>query len=148
MNIDNIILFATHHWLLVTIFIVLATALIWVETQGKVGGVSRLNPQQAIHLINRENAAIFDLRDKGQFEKGHIANAISLNATELDSKSFDKYKEQPVILICGAGANAAKYGTQLKQHNMTKLHFLQGGIEAWKQANLPLVKKRAKKAKK
>ena len=138
---ENAITFVIHHWLLVGILIVLLVALLYIETQGKVKGMTRVNPETATNLINRENAVVIDIRDNSAFTKGHIAAAVNIPSSELAHKDLKKYLELPVILVCSTGATVTTIADKLKQQGLTKLYFLQGGIAAWQTANLPLVKK-------
>jgi rhodanese-related sulfurtransferase len=138
---ENILPFIIHHWLMVGILIVLLVALLYIETQGKVKGMSRVDPEKATHLINRENAVVIDIRDNSAFSKGHIAQAINIPASEIGNKDLTKYLAKPLILVCNTGMTVTTLGKKLKQQGLTKLYFLQGGIAAWQAANLPLVKK-------
>jgi rhodanese-related sulfurtransferase len=140
-TMQNFLVFVVHHWFLVAIFIILLVALIWLETQGKVSGMARVSPQQAVNMVNRQDAVVFDIREKGLFNKGHIAGAQHLSTEQLETKNLSKYVEKPAIFVCGNGASAPKIGNQLKKLGLTKVFFLQGGITAWQAANLPLVKK-------
>lgn len=137
---QQFLIFAGQHWMLVSLFIIILTAIIWVETQGKVSGMARTSPQEVVNLINRESAVVFDIRDKKLFSKGHIAHAQNFSSSELGNKDLTKYTEKPMIIVCSNGLNAPKLGTKLKQQGLTRLYFLQGGINAWTSANLPLVK--------
>lgn len=142
MNMQELLVFIGEHWILVLLFVVILGAIIWLETQGKVGGMSRLSPQEAINKINREDAAVFDIRDRSAFDKGHIANARNLSQADLNNKDLSKYQERPVILVCNTGTTASKLGSKLKGKGLKQLFFLQGGVTAWTNANLPLVKKK------
>ena len=137
---QNLLIFTIHHWLAVAIFVILLIALLWIETQGKVGGCKRLNPQQAVDMINREAAVIFDLRDKNAFSQGHIAGALHFPASMLENKNLSKYKDKPIILVSAAGTHSPKLSTQLKAQGLNNLYFLHGGINAWTAANLPTIK--------
>lgn len=136
----NLLFFLEQHWLLAAVFVLLVVGLIWVETQAKVSGMSRLNPQQVVALINRDEAVVFDIRERSLFDKGHIANAQHLPTENITHKDFSKYENLPVIIICNTGINASKLGARLRKRGLANLYFLQGGIQAWLQANLPLVK--------
>lgn len=138
---DNLVTFIMHHWLLVGILIALLVALLYVETQGKVKGMSRVSPETATSMLNKENAVLIDIRDSSAFNKGHIAGAINIPVAEINNKDLKKYIDTPVILVCNTGTTVTTLGAKLKQQGLTKLYFLQGGIAAWQAANLPLVKK-------
>jgi rhodanese-related sulfurtransferase len=137
---DNFITFIINHWFMAALLIILVVALIYLETQGKVKGMNRVTPQLATQLVNKENAVIIDIRDASAFNKGHIAQAVNIPASELASKNLTAYLETPVILVCNTGTTVTTITDKLKQHGLTKLYFLQGGIAAWQAANLPLVK--------
>ncbi len=138
---ENLIIFIAHHWFLVTIFLILTIATIWYETQGKVNGLARIDTHKAIHLINKENAVIFDIRERNLYDKGHIAHAHNMTEAQMDGYNFDKYKNQPVIVVCATGASAPRLGKKLKDRGLSPVYFLQGGMSAWSQASLPVVKK-------
>ena len=136
---QNLLLFLSHQWLAVSVFVILLVALLWLETRGKVNGCQRLEPQQVVDMLNRQQAVIFDTRDKQAFAQGHIAQAQHLPASLLEQKELSKYKDKPVILVCSTGTQATKLATKLKKKGFQQLYFLQGGITAWKAANLPLI---------
>ena len=138
---ENLIIFVAHHWLLVSAFLIVAIVTIWYETQGAVNGLTRIDTHKAIHLINKENAIIFDIRDRSLFEKGHIAHAQNMTESQIDNYAVDKHKNQPVIIVCSTGATAPRLGKKLKDRGVNPVYFLQGGMGAWSQASLPVVKK-------
>ena len=138
---QQFITFFIGHWFLCTLFVGLAIALVWIETQGKVSGMQRVNPTVTVNLINRDNAVVIDIRDRDLYNKGHIAGAIHMTHEEVDFKDMNHYREKPLIIVCTAGVNAPKLAKQLKFKGLTKLYFLQGGMNAWTAASLPVVKK-------
>ena len=137
---QNLLIFVSHHWFAVAVLVILLLALLWLETKGKVGGSKRLSPQQIVQMLNHEHAVVFDTRDKNAFNQGHIAGALHIPESLLNSKDFGKYKDKPVVLVCSAGTQSPKLSSKLKQQGLTKLFFLQGGMSAWTGANLPTVK--------
>lgn len=80
------------------------------------------------------------MRDKDIFTKGHIVDAIHLKNTEAAPKTLEKYKNTPIILTCSKGIQSAQLANTLKTQGFENVYVLQGGIEAWTQASLPLVK--------
>lgn len=137
----NFILFIVNHWILVSLFLLILIVLMWVETQGKVAGMARVDTQQAIDLINRKSAVVLDIRERSIFDKGHIAHAISVDQSSLETSHLDKHKGKPIIVVCTSGMTASKLGPRLKKLGLNPLYVLQGGMNAWQSANLPLVKK-------
>jgi rhodanese-related sulfurtransferase len=134
--------FFLQHWVLSGGIVLILLALLWLELKGKVLGASRVSATQAVQLINRQNAKVFDIRDRGAFNAGHIINALSVSKQDISDevKKIQGYKKQPVIVVCANGTTASTISQQLHKQGFEQVHFLQGGINAWKSDNLPLEK--------
>lgn len=134
-------LFLSQHLTLAYLFFGLMSALIVIEFIR----LRRLNyaitAKEAVHLMNREHATVVDLRDKAAYAEGHIIDALHLDTQDVKAlaKKLDKQRTKPVILICQTGANAQKMAVALS-HEGFHVHAITGGITAWKQADLPLIK--------
>jgi rhodanese-related sulfurtransferase len=87
------------------------------------------------------------VRDAQAYEAGHIIEARHLPATELAAKAdtLKKYKEKPVIVYCETGAASGPATRTLREAGFTKVVTLRGGLQSWRQENLPLVKGAARK---
>ena len=140
---NSVLDFITQHWILIALF---ALAFIWliVEEAAHQGlGGSRQSPQAVTTLMNRENAVVIDLREPSAFGDAHIINSINVPYSRFDSelKKLEKYKNQPIVLVCAVGQNSVKAMNKLKKSGYDKVYVLGGGLGAWKSAGLPLVKK-------
>jgi rhodanese-related sulfurtransferase len=100
-----------------------------------------VNVKQAVHLINRENALIIDLRSKDIFKTGHIVDAQTLSPQDIltTPKKIEKYKNRPIILVDGTGADSQKIAAKMIKEGYN-IYTLSGGIRSWKEAEMPLVK--------
>jgi rhodanese-related sulfurtransferase len=49
----------------------------------------------------------------------------------------------PVALVCRTGTGSAEAARKLAKAGFKQVHWLDGGIAAWQQAQLPLVKGKA-----
>ena len=58
-----------------------------------------------------------------------------------------KYKDKPVVVYCENGFASATAARALNALGFTKVVTLRGGLQSWRQENLPLVKADGKKAK-
>lgn len=105
-------------------------------------GVANVSPTDAVLLINRSNATVIDVRDDAEFAAGHINEAKHIPLAQLEEriKELHKLKDKPVIVHCKGGVRSAKASDILKKHEFTKVHNLEGGLDAWLQAKLPVVK--------
>ena len=110
------------------------------------GGKNSLTPTQATLLINREDAQIIDVREPDEYVAGHLPESRNIPLGRLEERAgeLDKFKDAPLILVCKTGARTVGACKQLEKLGFTRAHALEGGIEAWRTAGLPL-KKGAKK---
>jgi len=136
--------FIGNHLFLVSLLVAITSLLLWNIFAGAIG-VIQVIPAEVTRLINHEDADVLDIRNVEEFEKGHIINAVNLDATTLvdKEKELEKYKEKPTIICCGQGQESIRVARSLKMKGFEKLYCLKGGITAWQNANLPLTKKNA-----
>jgi rhodanese-related sulfurtransferase len=87
-------------------------------------------------------AVLVDLRAANQFKDGHIAGARNLPADQLaaDPKAIGKLAAKTVVLYCGDGATTAAAQRTLERAGVKDVFSLRGGLAAWSQENLPVVK--------
>lgn len=106
------------------------------------GGVPNLGTPEAIALINRQHALVLDVRDDAEFASGHIIDAKHIPLDKLPDRlnELSKYKEKPVLVNCQRGMRSAKACDVLRKAGFTQVHNLQGGLNAWLEAKLPIVK--------
>ena len=138
--------YVTHHPFLVAAAAILAVLVIVIELRQRARGSSALVPADAVRLAN-SGALLLDVRDAQQYEAGHIIEARHIPAAELANKldSLKKYKEKPVIVYCETGMASGGAVRTLRAGGFTKVATLRGGLQSWRQENLPLVKGAARK---
>ena len=136
--------FAGRHPILSLALAGITLAILYNEIAGRLGGYRRLGPAQLTALINRDNALVVDLRSPGEFEKGHIAGSKNVQPSQFDPehKQLAAAKALPVVLVCKTGSTAGDAAKRLKKAGFENVFVLDGGIGAWQQADLPLVKGR------
>lgn len=106
------------------------------------GGVPNLTTAEAINLINRSHAIVLDVRDDAEFTSGHIVDAKHIPVDKLAERlnELAKYKDKPILVNCQRGMRSAKACDVLRKAGFTQVHNLQGGLNAWLEAKLPIVK--------
>lgn len=118
--------------------------LVWPALKKGAGasGASNLNPNQAVMLINRSHAIVIDVRDDAEFATGHITEAKNIPLAQLEDrvKELQKYKDKPILVNCQGGVRSAKACALLAKNEFTAVSNLEGGINAWVAAKLPIVK--------
>jgi len=117
--------------------------LVWPMLSRMYGTSSNLGPADAVLLINRvENALVLDVRDDAEYASGHITDARHIPLAQLETRveEIRKFKDKPVLVNCQVGMRSAKACGILKKHGFSNVYNLQGGLNAWQQAKLPVVK--------
>ncbi len=116
--------------------------LIWPMLKKGAGGALAVTPSQAVLLINRNNALVLDVRDDAEFAAGHVTDAKHIPLAQLAErlKELQKYKTKSILVHCQAGVRSAKACAILLKNEFSSVHNLEGGLDAWVQAKLPLVK--------
>ena len=133
--------FVQNNLLLFVVAFVSGAMLLWPLVRRSSGG-PWVNPAQATHLINREDALMVDVREPGEFGAGHILGAKNVPLARIEDGGSDlgKRKERPLIVYCDTGNRSAKAIAALKKHGFTRVMNLSGGLGAWQQAGLPVEK--------
>ena len=137
---DTYLEFAGNHPLLVSALVFSFLVLVYTELQRKARGLTNVEPQEAVKLINAD-AVVIDLRSAEAFARGHIVNAKNVPFEDLPANKdkITRYAKKPIVTVCEAGLTSGKVVDSLRKSGIENVYGLKGGINAWTQANLPLV---------
>ncbi|SFO15138.1 Rhodanese-related sulfurtransferase [Chitinophaga sp. YR627] len=91
--------------------------------------------------IQNGHVQIFDVRTAGEYNTGHLSNALQADYTKKEEftdrvKYLDK--DQTVYIYCLSGGRSAKAASWMRDNGFKKVIELEGGINAWKQAGQPV----------
>jgi rhodanese-related sulfurtransferase len=130
--------FLVQQWILVAALLTLVVMLFLHEA--RKSGPS-LTPQQAINIINTEDGIFLDLRDAGEFKKGHIVDAVNIPFTKLSERmaELSKYRDKPIVLVCKMGQQSGAAGKQLRAEKFENVYKMTGGMMEWGNLQLPTV---------
>lgn len=129
-----------NNLLLIGVALVSGLALAWPMIQSKRAGAS-ITCTQAVQLMNHQHAILIDIRPSEVFSAGHIPQARSIPATEIEKKAANLPKNKPVIVVCDFGRTAGSAAVRLRALGFTQVSVLGGGMRAWSTAGLPLTTK-------
>jgi len=84
---------------------------------------------------------LLDVRTPGEFEEGHLKNAMLANIHE--EEEFERRvaaldKDKPVYVYCLAGGRSADAAELLRDKGFSKVVELDGGVNAWRKAGKKL----------
>ena len=133
--------FLIDNWMLITIALSSGGMLIWPMIASSMNA-GALSASGAVQLINRQKAVVIDVSEVDEFAAGHVGGAKNVPFGQLDDKlpAAVKNKALPVILVCATGARANRAVAVAKKLGYEQAQALGGGLKAWKDANLPVVK--------
>lgn len=105
--------------------------------------VKEIDSREAVKLINYEDAVVLDVRDDSEYAEGHLPNSKHIPSADMETRwhELEKFKEKPVVVIYQSGVRSQQASTVLKKNGFTQIHNLMGGIDAWRRASLPIVKR-------
>ncbi len=129
-----------NNLLLIGVALVSGLALAWPMIQSKRAGAS-ISCTQAVQMMNHQHAILIDIRPSDAFNAGHIPQARSIPATEIEKKAAHLPKNKPLILVCDFGRAAGSAAVRLRALGFTEVSVLGGGMRAWSTAGLPLTTK-------
>ncbi len=144
VNYEELVAFAGRNPMLSIALVGLTAAIIVTEIRRLLRGYKSLKPGELVQLVNGGDAVVVDLSSSSDFEKGHIAGSRNVQPSQFgpDHKLVASAKQRPVVLVCRNGNASETAAKALKKAGFEQVSVLEGGIPAWQQAELPLVKGR------
>lgn len=118
------------------------------EAQAAVPGISAAEAQEVLKCD--PNALLIDVRDAADIQAdGHIEGAVPISAGMLpvraDTEMPESWRDarladrsRPVITHCVLGPLGAISAKTLHDMGFTNVRYIEGGIEGWRQAGLPI----------
>src|SRR6266478_5873035 len=104
--------------------------------------ITEISPQDAAAKSKSGEALIVDVRDKDEWDEGHIPGAthMSRGTIELDIEEKVRDPNAMIICHCGGGGRGALATESLQKMGYTNVRNMAGGFKAWKAAGLPSTK--------
>lgn len=133
--------YSTNHPLLAGALFVMAFVVLAYEFRHRGAAASAVAPNAAIRLMN-SGALLVDLRAPNQFKDGHIEGARNVPGDQVaaNPKVLEKFAGKTLVLYCDDGATTGAAIRTLARAGAKNVFSLRGGLAAWKQENLPIVK--------
>ncbi|MDD2686358.1 MAG: rhodanese-like domain-containing protein [Gallionella sp.] len=116
--------------------------LIWSFIGNRVRGIRDADAVAALQLINHKNALVLDVREDSEYKSGHLLNAKLIPLGKLKERvgELEKYKAQPIVVVCRSGQRSGMACGILGKLGFSEVYNLSGGVTAWQKQNLPLTK--------
>ena len=130
---------SSKFWVLLVLAAIIAS-----EVGRLTRGFKALTPAGLTQLINRDNALLIDVSSIQDYDQGHIPGARHVGMSQFDPESKDlaKAKALPVAVYCKNGQASSGAAKRLKKAGFSAVYTLDGGLRAWREAQLPVAKGR------
>ena len=109
---------------------------VWQEADLPVQQLGQI-AVETLHSM-RHDLKILDVRDKSEWEEGHIEGATHIPYYFLEQRLQELDNTQPLALICASGQRSSIACSLLQKHGFTQLFNVVGGMDAWDEAGLEI----------
>ena len=94
----------------------------------------RISPQDAKRMLD-DGAILVDIREPDEHAREHVPGARNTPLARLDSLPADA---KAIVFHCRSGARTSGNAARLATAARCEAYILEGGIDAWKKAGLPV----------
>lgn len=94
--------------------------------------VNKITPKEVYNSINTGKYVIVDVREKNEYNEGHISNAINVSVDSI-SDAMEKIvvnKNINIVVYCRSGSRSLEATKKLVQLGYTNVYDM-GGILNW-----------------
>ena len=132
--------FASANLFLVTGLVASGLAVLFYELRLKARDIGSLSVAMAVRLIN-DGSTVVDIRPTQSFTAGHIVDAQNIPEAELlKNPAVLEGNKKGTLLVCDTGSRSADAAARLRKSGAENVFCLKGGLAAWQQENLPVVR--------
>ena len=100
--------------------------------------ITEISPTDAASKTKSSDAVIVDVREKDEWDDGHIPDAVHMSRGMLELEIEDKFPDRNTTIIChcGGGGRSALAAETLQKMGYKNVRSMAGGFKAWKAAGL------------
>jgi rhodanese-related sulfurtransferase len=108
--------------------------------------VKEITPQEAFQILQsqKNNVKLIDIRECVEYEEERIPGACLVPMKSLAEDEFKNVKERIGIFYCRSGRRTDLLKATISNTGFEKVYILKGGLNAWKKAGFPVLKKQNK----
>ena len=102
-----------------------------------------ITPAEAARLMREQGALLVDVREPDEHARAKIPGATNLPLSRLHEAELAVQDGKPVLFHCRSGARTAGHaGALAEKAEGCQAYIVQGGLDAWKAAGLPVAEDR------
>lgn len=123
------------------LFLLIGSLMACQNKQTAEENIATINPIAFSEKLVGEEVVVLDVRTEEEYQSGHLEGALQHDYYETESfKSFLEGldKSKTYMIYCRSGGRSGTALDMMEQMGFAKVYNLDGGITAWKAANLPV----------
>ncbi len=103
--------------------------------------VKEATPQQVADLLRSADVQLADVREKNEWDAGHIPGAVHVPKSYLEQWAEDRIpdKDRTTVLYCAGGVRSVMAADTLRRLGYTNLISMTGGFNRWKDSGFDTV---------
>jgi rhodanese-related sulfurtransferase len=102
--------------------------------------IIEISPGEAAEKLKSGEAVIIDVREKDEWDDGHIPDAVHMSRGTVELEIEEKVPDPNAMIIChcGGGGRSALAAESLQRMGYKNVRSMAGGFKAWKAAGLSI----------
>ena len=88
-------------------------------------------------LAQQDGAIVIDVRTPEEYRESHVPGAIDVPLERLGQMVDELPDARPLVLICASGHRSAEGAALLNERGVEAVS-VEGGLQAWQKAGLPV----------
>lgn len=99
---------------------------------------AEVSPKHAFSAIRDDGAVLIDVREPWESDEMRIPGAMMMPLSEIPGRLSEIPEGRDIFMYCRAGGRSARAAQFLREHGRPRAYNVSGGIDAWKEAGLPI----------
>ena len=112
----------------------------WTAT-GVLETIPQMNAGELAQRLGKpgpDGVAVVDVRDRAEWDAGHIAGAVNVPLGHLAEQVTNLERERPLVLHCQSGGRSSVAASLLQARGFTNVINLSDGFAGWQRRGLPV----------
>ncbi|MCW0234491.1 MAG: rhodanese family protein [Ferrovibrio sp.] len=98
----------------------------------------KIAPADLQQRLQAGEIVLIDIREPSEYAREHIRGARLVPLAAIDSHDFDAERSKVAVFTCRSGNRTAMNASRLLAKGFREAYVLEGGLDAWKRAGLPV----------
>ena len=97
-----------------------------------------VDPQTLKRWLDENKAVLIDVRESDEYVREHIPGSRLVPLSSFDAADFPRDHDKIAVFHCNTGNRTCTAAPQILGAGFAEVYHLDGGLQAWKSAGLPV----------